>query len=167
MNWSLDACFLSWFVKWILKHFFLIKGLKVVFFFFLLVCKCVWCISKGAQIRNFPVVNYFTVKGSDFLSAGWPKQQLPPLLVERETVAKSLLLDRPRYDLISSGTALLWINLFRWKRKREIKSWHLKSCYWDSRPSESIARYCTTSHSILAHSSMGHLRISTNKAKWL
>lgn len=127
----------------------------------------VWCHSRKARIRDFPVANYFTVEGRDCLSAGWPLQQLPPLLVEWETVAKSLLLDHPRYDLISSGAALLWINLFHWRRKREIKSWHLKSRYWDSWPSGSIARYCSTSHSILAHSSMGHLRVSTNKAKWL
>ena len=137
-------------------------------FWFFLSCVCVCgvlvsCHLCEAQIRDFPVVHYFAVDGRDCLWTGCPSQRLPPLLVEWETAVK----DRPHYDLMSSWAALLWINLFQWRREMEIKSWHLKSYYWDSWPLRSIARYCTMFHSILAHSSMEHLRLSTNKAKWL
>lgn len=119
------------------KMFILNKGFKC----FLVVHEWDSCVLRPLvlswELEAIPVAHHFTIEGRDCLWTGRSSQQLPPLLIERKTVTKSsgcpkpnksLLKDCQRYDLRSSGAALLWRNLFHWRTVKEIKGWHLKIC---------------------------------------
>lgn len=78
------------------------KRLKVFFSVVVCVCLCVVCLSSASQTK--PELETFQLS----IISQWEAEiafQLVGLV--GETVAKSLLLDRPHYDLISSGAALL------------------------------------------------------------
>lgn len=109
--------------------------------------------AREALIKEVPVVHRLTMEGRDCLSTQWPMQKLPPPLPEWKSLIQKAMNAQTKQKLfkrlslcylISPGTALLWINLFQWRREKEIKSWHLKGCCWDLWPSGSIARYLTT-----------------------